>query len=490
MKNQNVLAFTSKYQKDAYKALMSTPTAVQSLKLFSVSDSDFALRTAAYVNAMAQTAQLEDMALRQGAQRRVAKFATNAAPGMGAADLRGLTIYPATILSYVSSIAPIFGVERNVDTPNAALMFVDFYSLLDGDLVLPNLGKDKSFGKNIYRKDMTTLIDGSTTEFSVTVGSALIPRSLNVTYVSANNQIETVVDNGNGTLLAAPGLLATGSEINYKGGTITIVFATAPAAGAKLTLEVAEDIPSNDQVDKLAGETKYFNISTEPIMIPIIRNIITDAALNKQGVIDPNTLYTNLIQTQYTKLINEKVVNCIVDNYDGDTYTADLSSFNLAAGFYDTFIRTFQSILVNGQTILGQQTYKGCTVTGILAGRDIANVFQYMSSGEGWTPNDQLMYFKDLIGWYKGVPVVRWEDDTKIAPDECYLTHKTPDGQLAPIARAMFITPTDLPEISSFDNPSQLSNGCFSIEGVDFTTSKLVVKLKFLLPTSQFLQKA
>lgn len=483
------IKFASKYHENAYKALMGNAHVQQGLKLFSVSDEDLQLRAAAYMNAMAETAYLEDYALGRGAKRRVMEFAaSNSAPGMGAANLRGTTIYPATILSFVSSIAPIFCVEREMDTPQGDLQFVDFYSLLEGDLVLPNLGKDKSFGKNIYKKDLTASIDGSTKNFSITTGSAIIPGSVEITYVTDTKQIDGIYDNNNMILLGAPGLLASGT-VNYKTGTIEFEFATAPASGAKLSVRAAEDIPSNDTVDKMMGESKYFHVTTEPIMIPIIRNIISDAAMNKQGVINPNTLYTNLIQSTYTKLINEKVVEVMIGGFGGDTYTADLSNFNLAAGFYDTFIRSFQSILIDGETILGQQTYKGSKVTGILAGKQIANVFQYMNAGEGWIPNEQLMYFKDLIGWYKGVPVVRWEDETFIAQDEMFLTHKTPDGQLAPCVRGIFLTPTDLPEIGNFSNPSQITNGMFSLEGVRPTTSKLVVKIKVKLPESQFLTK-
>lgn len=475
----------NKYQKIAKQALLSNPTAVESLKLFSTSDMDLALRTNAYMNAMAETARLEDIAIRGGAKRRVALFASEGAPGMGAANLRGTTIYPATILSYVSSIAPIFCVERSMDTPRADLQFMDFYSLVDGDVVTPNLGKDRVFGKNAFSKDLTPSIDGTTTAFSVATGVALIPNSVRIIYTDGTNKVEVIVDNGNMTLLGAPGLLKSGT-VNYKQGNIDFEFNTAPATGAKLVVNAAQDTPAEKEVDKLAGESKYFSVQTAPVVIPIIRNIISDAALNKQGVIDPNTLYTNLIQTEYTKLINSMVVETLIGAFDGNTYTADLSSFDLAAGKYETFIRTFQSLIVDGTSILGQQTYKGSRVTGILASRDIANVFGYMTAEEGWTPNDQLAYFKDLVGWYKGIPVVRWEDS--IEDGTMYLTHKTDDGQLAPCIRGMFITPTDLPEIGNFGNPSQITNGMFSLEGVRPTTSKLVVKIKVTLPESQFLK--
>lgn len=478
----------NKYQSAARKALLSNPRAVQSLKLFSVSDEDMQLRTAAYMNAMAETSRLEDMVLQSGAHRRVAKqyaFAAGA-PGMGAADLRGTTIFPATILSYVSSIAPIFAVERNMDTIRAELQFMDFYSLVTGDIIVPNLGKDAPFGVNDFIQDLSSSVDGATTAFSVTAGVSLIPSSVVIKITDATNAIQVVHDNGSGVLLGAPGLLTVGT-VNYKQGQIDFTFATAPAAGTKLVVSATQDQPSEDSVDKLAGESKYFSVTAAPIMIPIVRNIISDAAMNKQGVIDPNTLYTNLIQTQYTKLVNSMVADTIINSYEGDTYTADLSNFDLAAGMYNTFIRTFQSLLVAGQTQLGKQTYKGSTITGILAGTAIANVFEYMTAEEGWTPNTQLQYFKDLIGWYKGVPVVRWEEG--IGEDELYLTHKTPDGQLAPVIRGMYLSPSDLPEIGNFNNASQITNGMFSLEGTRYTTSKLVVKLKITLPESQFLTK-
>jgi hypothetical protein len=186
-------------------------------------------------------------------------------------------------------------------------------------------------------------------------------------------------------------------------------------------------------------------------------------------------------------------VAAVVNAYQGDVFTADLSNFNLAAGRYDTFIRTFQSLLVDGESQLGNQTYKGAKVTGILAGAQIANIFQYMTENEGWIPNTKLGYFKDLIGWYKGVPVVRWTNTesniAKVADDEIYLTVRTPDGELAPAGRGTFITPTDLPEIGNFKNPTQVVDGMFSLESVRPLTSKLVTKLKITLPASQVLHK-
>jgi len=484
------IKLVGKYQRDAYNALMEHPNAIQALKLFSVSQQDADLKAAAYIKAMAFTAELEDAAMRNGDRRRVLKFASaGQAPGMGNANLRGTTLFPATILNYVSGISSIFAVERDIATPGEDLQFVDFYSMLDGSSILPNLGKDASFGKNIYTKDYTSLLDGTEVSFAITIGQNIIPRTIKFKATLSGSTYE-IYDDGNGNLLAAPGILAD-SVINYNTGAITIEFATAPAAtNDKLTLVVSLDSPAEDEIDKLAGEVKYFHVDTNPIIIPLIRNILTDAALNKQGVIDPNALYTNLIQTQYTKATNEKCVDALVRGFSGNTYTADLSAFTIASGRYDSLIRTIQSTMVDAESLLGQQTYKGAKITGILAGRKAANLFQYMNSDEGWIPNQQLAYFKDLIGWYKGCPVVRWDDSTVVADDEMFITHKTIDGQLAPVARAMYITPTDLPEVGNFKNMTQVSDGMFSIEGFEPTTTKLTLKLKFTLPNNQFLTVA
>lgn len=484
------------YVQAAERSLMGSKEAVKSLKLFARSEEDLAFKVKAYSAAMANTAYLEDIALRQGAKRNVmVNFsATTNAPGLGAGNLRGTTIFPATILSYVTSIASIFAVERSMDTPQADLQFMDFYNLVSGDMVLPNLGKDAAFGSSHLDKDLSSSINGSTTQFSLEAAVAIVPKTVEVVLVTKQGKITSIVDDGNGTLLAAPGVLTKGT-VNYKTGSISFTFATAPATESKLTVSATEDDPAEDESEVLGGQNKYFHVVTEPIIIPIQRNIVTDAAMNKQGVIDPNLIYTNVIQAQYTKRINEMVVAAIVKGYDGDTYTADLSNFNLAAGRYDTFIRTFQALITNAASLLGQQTYKGSACTGILAGAQISNIFQYMTPAEGWTPNNQLGYFKDLIGWYKGIPVVRWDVNStnafaSVADDEMYLTHKTDDGQLAPVVRGTFITPTDIPEIYNFKNVTQLRNGMFSLEGVRATSSKLVVKVKIQLPESQYLHKS
>lgn len=481
------------YKKEVLGAIMASPEAQTSLKLFSVSQQDFNARLNAMAESMALTAMLEDRAAAKGAKRVL--FAATA-PGMGAANLRGTTIYPATILSNVSSIVPIFAVERSGDMPSFDLQFKDVYNLATSDTILPNLGPDAPFGKSSTEKDLSSLLAAASTGDNPTYkviyqpGIAVIPRSVKYVLTEANGTKYEIVDNGNGKLLAEPGLLADGS-VNYRTGDMMIQFSGAHAS-ATLKVFAAFDTPAEDEVEMAGVETKYFHIDTEAVIIPVKRNIVNDAADYKQGVTDPDQFYNNLIQTLYTKKLNEMTVGAIVNNYTGNTYTADLSNFNLAAGRYETFIRTFQSLLTDGESKIAAQTYKGAKVTGILAGAQISNVFQYMTEQEGWIPNTQLGYFKDLIGWYKQVPVVRWtnneSDEAKVADDEIYLTVRTPDGQLAPAGRGTFLSPTDMPEIGNFKNPTQVVDGMFSLESVRPLTSKLVTKLKITLPASQMLQ--
>lgn len=479
------------YKALAQKAIQNNAYALNAMKLFSVSDADLELRMNAYTNALGATAMLEDRALAEGDKRSVMKFAaTGVGPGLTQANLRGTTIVPATIMSYVSSIAPIFGIERDMNTPSLDLQVIDMYSIVEGDLVLPNLGKDRSFSKNGIDTDFTKSINGTLDEFTSSSLQPMVARSLEFTYVKTNNEVIKGVDDGQGHILAPGGVLTADSKVNYKTGEFKLKFATAPTAGEKLLVRWVVDAPFKDEVDSLGGEVKYYHVDVEPVIVPITRNIVTDIAMQRQGTVDPNTIYSNIIQATYTKRINEMVVQAMMGVYSGDTYTVDLSGFNLANSFYDTFLRAFKSILIDGESILGQQTYKGAKITGILAGRKIANVFQYMGGNESWVPNNTLGYFKDLIGWYNQVPVVRWEGE-ELAEDEMVLTHKTADGQLAPVARGIFVTPTDLPEIASFLNNTKIKNGMFSLEGVRGTDTKLMVKIKVKLPQDQiFLKKA
>lgn len=474
------------YKKEVLGALKASPEAQTSLKLFSVSEIDFNNRLNAMADSMAMTAMLEDRALARGCKRRL--FAATA-PGMGAANLRGTTIYPATILSNVSSIVPIFAVERSGDMPSFDLQFKDFYNLATSDLVLPNLGPDMPFGKSTVEKDLSALGQAAASvEFSA--GMSIVPNSVKVVITLTDGSTLEVIDHGDGKLYAAPGVLKAGT-INYVTGVVSYERPDKEVATTKVKLYATYDTPAEDEVEMVGGENKYFHIDTEPIIIPIKRNIINDAVDYKQGVTNPDEIYNNVIQTLYTKKLNEMTVAAIVNCYQGNTYTADLSDFDLAAGRYDTFIRTFQSLLVDGESKLAAQTFKGAKVTGILAGAQISNVFAYMTEQEGWIPNTQLGYFKDLIGWYKQVPVVRWNasdsNAAKVADDEIYLTVRTPDGQLAPAGRGTFLSPTDLPEIGNFKNPTQVVDGMFSMESVRPLTSKLVTKLKITLPASQVL---
>lgn len=486
-----------KHVQHAERVIKGNKLVNDTIKMFSASNADYNARLAAYSQTLGRTAMLEDMAIQSGAMRRIASFAAgpNQGPGLAQGNLRGTTIIPATIMSYVTNIVPIFGIERDINTPSMDLQVIDFWSILSGDRVIPNLGKDKTFKDArvttaMTKAQATAASVNFQTGYTITDTTPIVPNSVQIQLKLTGNQLVTIHDM-DGSLYAPAGILdptAGSNTVDYQAGRLTIKLANDLQTDEAINISYVQDIPRQDKVDKLMGDVKYYHIDAEPVVIPMVRSLVTDLTMATQGVGSPNELYSNLIEATYTKQINTKAIKALVGLHNGPAYTADLSNFNLNSGFYQTFIRSFQSLIVDGQSILGEQTYKGARITGILAGRQTANVFQYMTTEEGWIPNTQLGYFKDVIGWYNNIPVVRWEGD-EVGENDIYLTHKTEDGQIGALARGMFISPTDLPEVFSFGNPTQSTNGMMSMEGIRGTDSSLVVKLTVKLPQSQFLTK-
>lgn len=70
-----------------------------------------------------------------------------------------------------------------------------------------------------------------------------------------------------------------------------------------------------------------------------------------------------------------------------------------------------------------------------------------------------------------GIPVLRTTD---IASSDVYAIHKTPDGQMAPLVRGIYLPLTDTPSIGNYNNPTQISSGIYYQEGIKSLAPELV----------------
>jgi hypothetical protein len=88
----------------------------------------------------------------------------------------------------------------------------------------------------------------------------------------------------------------------------------------------------------------------------------------------------------------------------------------------------------------------------------MGNWFRKLVTTGNFVDNNNTSYINDLLGYYKGVPVLRHLDiDSKTG----YAIHKTADGQLAPVMRGIYLPLTNSPLIGNYNNPTQFAQGIY-----------------------------
>ena len=84
--------------------------------------------------------------------------------------------------------------------------------------------------------------------------------------------------------------------------------------------------------------------------------------------------------------------------------------------------------------------------------------------------------------WYNGIPVLRSTDIVEDAANNegvFYAIHKTADGQMAPLARGIYMPLTDTPTVGNYNNPSQMAAGIYYQEGTRIMAPELIQKVSF-----------
>ena len=195
-------------------------------------------------------------------------------------------------------------------------------------------------------------------------------------------------------------------------------------------------------------------------------------------------LFTKLRET-YTKVINRNLIQTLEGGYNGNIMTSlDLSngSAGLAGKFYDYRSRVdlFDSYLIDVESNLATKAVKGVNTTAYVAGNRAANQFQKGGIIGKWEKNTKMSYINDLLGWYNGIPVLRSTDVHEAEGEGTfYAIHKTHDGQMAPLARGIYMPLTDTPTIGNYNNPTQMAAGVYYQEGVRYMAPELVQKVTF-----------
>lgn len=389
--------------------------------------------------------------------------------------------FNASVAAYVSSFAGFMSIERDMDQPNALLEWLDVLGVSDLRRVMPNLGPDQFNLIGVMGKFTTEIdvVDGQAS-YNYMVGRKIIPGSarIKISRTDAEGNVVKVelVDAGQGEFMAKAGVI-TESSIDYRNGTIKFTLTEALSSDKKDTciLVAAEDTTGTPNLNNIGEDAtggpiflnrkggyqnrfmakmEQIGLSTVPDMLSAEYNITSLAAMKKAIGTDMATFLFTKLREMYTKLINSRLVTTLADSYQGDTMYYDLSVNSQKYHDFRSNLDFFNAIMIDVESELAKKSVKGITTTAYIAGANASNMFQKCSAIGKFEKNEKATYINDLLGWFDGVPVLR---STDIANGDIYAIHKTPDGQMAPLVRGIYLPLTDCPNVGNYNNPTQIN---------------------------------
>ena len=476
-----------------YLNAMQNPTMMEALVNSSVSREDANLRAREYAKMFSRNDEMRDVfGLGQNTNLLQKTFS-----GYAEVPLLSTQYFNASVASYVSSFAGYMSIERDFDQPNGLFYWFDVLGVTDMRSVIPNLGPDnyqdiQSMGG--FSLEVTPTAQAS---YSTIVGRKIIPGTVRVKIANETEKFE-LIDNGQGVLMAVPGKISDG-KVNYLNGKVEFTLITALAGDAtkeSVTIVGKEDVtgtPSNTigasnthaNDKRFIAKMQQLGLSTVPDMLVAEYNIAALGAMKKATGADMATFLFTKLRELYTKMINYKLVSTLEEGYNGNVM-ADLNLTNTDDGvkgqFYDYRSRVdlFDAYLVNVESALAAKAVKGVNVTAYVVGAQAANQFMKGSVIGKWETNKKMTYINDLLGWYNGLPVLRSTDIKENAGEATfYAIHKTHDGQMAPLARGIYMPLTDTPTIGNYNNPTQMASGIYYQEGTKYMAPELVQKVTF-----------
>ena len=476
-----------------YLRLMQEPAMMDALINSSVSAEDANLRSREYAKMFARNAELAEMVA--GMPNLLQKNFS----GYAETPLLSTQYFNASVASFVSSFAGFMSIERDFDQPNGLFYWFDVLGVTDMRTVIPNLGPD-SYQDIQSMGGFTLEITPAAADYSALIGRKIIAGTVRVKVQAADGSKYELIDNGMGEFMATAGKLNT-SKINYLNGKLEFQLTTAltgDAATEKITVIGKEDVTgtpcntvgasnahANDK--RFLGKMQQIGLSTVPDMLVAEYNIASLGALKKATGSDMATFLFNKLRELYTKMINYKLISTMEEGYTGNVLNdLDLSVAGVGAGapnqFYDYRSRVdmFDAYLINVETALAAKAVKGVTTTAYIAGVQAANQFQKGGMLGKFERNTKMSYISDLLGWYDGIPVLRSADiNEAVGEGTFYAIHKTPDGQMAPLARGIYMPLTDTPTIGNYNNPTQMAAGIYYQEGTKIMAPELVQKVTF-----------
>lgn len=415
--------------------------------------------------------------------------------GYAETPLLSTQYFNASVASFVSSFAGFMSIERDFEQPTGLFYWFDVLGVSDMRNVVPNMGPDNYQDIQSMGGFSDNLTVTGETAYEFLTGRKVIPGTIRVKIVTDTEKFE-LVDGGQGEFMAVAGKI-TASSINYLNGKINFTLGSA-LNPAKDTITVigkedvtgtpsgctgAENARTNDK--RFTAKMQQLGLTTVPDMLVAEYNIASLGALKKATGSDMATFLFTKLRELYTKMINYRLVSTLEENYQGTTMDdLDLSKSAMTGQFYDFRSRLdlFDNYLIDVEAALAKKAVKGITTTAYVAGNNASNQFQKGATIGKWERNTKATYINDLLGWYNGIPVLR---STDIAEESgkatFYAIHKTADGQMAPLARGVYMPLTDTPTIGNYANPTQMAAGIYYQEGTRIMAPELVQKVTFKL---------
>jgi hypothetical protein len=476
---------------NSYMRLMQTPEMMGALKNSSVSLDDAQARSREYAKIFSRNEELRDMFGLGNRQNLLQKTFS----GYAETPLLSTQYFNASVASFVSSFAGFLSIERDFDQPTGLFYWFDVLGVSDMRQVIPNLGPDSYQDIQSMGGFTLEITPTATASYSSLIGRKIIPSSVRIKISTESEKFE-LIDNGQGQFMAVAGKLKS-SSINYLNGRVEFELSealTGDTAKEKIVIVGKEDVTgtpcntvgasnahANDK--RFLAKMQQLGLTTVPDMLVAEYNIAALGALKKSVGTDMATFLFTKLRELYTKMINFKLVSTLEEGYVGNVLNdLDLSQDNLTGKFYDyrSRIDLFDTYLINVESVLATKAVKGVNTTAYLAGTAASNQFQKAAQIGKWKKNDKMSYINDLLGWYDGVPVLRSTDVKEEAGEGTfYAIHKTADGQMAPLARGIYMPLTDTPTIGNYANPTQMAAGIYYQEGTKYLAPELVQKVTF-----------
>ena len=476
-----------------YSQFMKTPEMVNALMNSSVSAEDARIRANEYAKMFSRNDEMKDLfGIRESSNLLQKTFS-----GYAETPLLSTQYFNASVASYVSSFAGFMSIEKDFEQPNGLFYWFDVLGVTDLRSVIPNLGPDNYQDIQAMGNFTLEVPVAAQANFSTLVGRKLIPGTVRVKVTTATEKFE-LVDDGQGNFMAVAGKLSAGT-LNYLNGRVEFTLSaalTGDATKESIVIVGKEDVtgtPSNTigasnahQFDKrFIAKMQQIGLATVPDMLVAEYNIAALGAMKKATGADMATFLFTKLREIYTKVINYKLVSTLEEGYVGsvmDDLDLNRATGDMVQRFHDyrSQIDLFDAYLVNVESALANKAVKGVTVTAYVAGNQASNQFQKGSFIGKWERNTKSSYINDLLGWYNGIPVLRSTDIIEGEGEATfYAIHKTADGQMAPLARGIYMPLTDTPTIGNYNNPTQMASGIYYQEGTKYMAPELAQKVVF-----------